>query len=266
MKQVASLRYGVVFKKAFCDPEIFTAFVRDMLGVEIEIDEVETEKSFDPPVGHVATKYDLYAEDKKNRIIVDIQHERYPDHYHRFLHYHCAAILQQVGNSSNYRPKLKVYTVVVLTSGDRHKTDISLIDFDPKDLKGNPLKEIEHKVIFICPKYLDEETPQQYREWLRAIEDSLDELIDEAEYTNPQVRRIFDHIAKDLITPEERARMFEEYNIEQAKQTVRAEGVAQGRVEGQRELIRKFLATGVLSVEQIAETLGLTSAEVRDLS
>ena len=42
MKQVASLRYGVVFKKAFCDPEIFTAFVRDILEVEIEINERET--------------------------------------------------------------------------------------------------------------------------------------------------------------------------------------------------------------------------------
>ena len=108
--------------------------MRDILDIEIEIDEVETEKSFDPLVGYVATKYDLYAEDKKNRIIVDIQHERYPDHYDRFLHYHCAAILQQVGNSYNYRPNLKVFTLVVLTSGDRHKNDISIIDFDPKDL------------------------------------------------------------------------------------------------------------------------------------
>ncbi len=30
MKKVASLKYGVVFKKAFCDPEIFMAFVQDM--------------------------------------------------------------------------------------------------------------------------------------------------------------------------------------------------------------------------------------------
>ena len=57
-----------------------------------------------------------------------------------------------------------------------------------------------------------------------------------------------------------------EYNIEQAKQRVRAEGIAQGREEGQREIIRTFLAAGVLSVEQIAQTLGLSSAEVCNLS
>lgn len=33
MKQVASLRYGVIFKKAFSVPAIFTAFVRDVVGV-----------------------------------------------------------------------------------------------------------------------------------------------------------------------------------------------------------------------------------------
>lgn len=47
MKEVASLRYGVIFKKAFSVPEIFTAFVEDLLDTRIEVDEVETEKSFD---------------------------------------------------------------------------------------------------------------------------------------------------------------------------------------------------------------------------
>lgn len=30
------------------------------------------------------------------------------------------------------------HRVVVLTSGDKHKTDLAIIDFDPKDLQGNP--------------------------------------------------------------------------------------------------------------------------------
>jgi hypothetical protein len=85
MKRVASLRYGVIFKKAFCDVEIFKAFVKDIIGIDLEITHVETEKSFQPPVGKVATKFDLFAEDKKNRIIVDIQHVRDDDHYDRFF-------------------------------------------------------------------------------------------------------------------------------------------------------------------------------------
>jgi hypothetical protein len=38
MIEVASLRYGIIFKKAFSQPLIFTAFVKDIL--EIEIDKV----------------------------------------------------------------------------------------------------------------------------------------------------------------------------------------------------------------------------------
>ena len=66
MKEVASLRYGVIFKKAFSDPDIFKAFVKDFLGIELNIDKVEMEKSFDPPIGNVDSRFDLFAEDKKN--------------------------------------------------------------------------------------------------------------------------------------------------------------------------------------------------------
>lgn len=53
MLTVASLKYGVIFKKAFCDREVFTAFVQDILGIELEIDQVETEKEFSPSIGYV---------------------------------------------------------------------------------------------------------------------------------------------------------------------------------------------------------------------
>jgi hypothetical protein len=92
MKEVASLRYGVIFKKAFSRPNIFKAFVKDFLGLDLEIDQVETEKSFAPAIGAVDSRFDLFAEDKKNRIIVDIQHARLGDHYDRFLHYHWRAV------------------------------------------------------------------------------------------------------------------------------------------------------------------------------
>ncbi len=35
MKQVASLRYGVIFKKAFSQLDIFKAFVKDFLGIDL---------------------------------------------------------------------------------------------------------------------------------------------------------------------------------------------------------------------------------------
>ena len=61
MKHVAPLRYGVIFKKAFCKPEIFTAFVKAVLDIDIEIDTVETEKSFKPAIGKVDYRFDPSA-------------------------------------------------------------------------------------------------------------------------------------------------------------------------------------------------------------
>ena len=91
--KVASLHYDVIFKKVFSQPDIFIGFVKDCLGITLEIDRVETEKRFDTELGKIRPRFDLFAEDKKNRVIVDIQHKRFADHYDRFLHYHCAAIL-----------------------------------------------------------------------------------------------------------------------------------------------------------------------------
>ena len=241
MKQVASLRYGVIFKKAFCVPDIFKGFVRDFLDVQLEIDQVETEKSFPYQVGRVASRFDLFAEDKKNRIIVDIQHVRYPDHYDRFLHYHCAALLEQITNAYSYSPELKVFTIVVLTSGDKHKKDVMVIDFDPKDLEGNPSGEISHKILYVCPKYLNDKTPKAYQEWMRAIQDSLDEQVEENDYTVTEVRQIFDYIEKDLISPEERAQMFDEYGEEQVKQ----EKFEKGKQEGVKETAKAMLHEGM---------------------
>ena len=249
MIEVASLRYGVIFKKAFSRPNIFKAFVKDFLGLDLEIDRVETEKSFAPIIGAIDSRFDLFAEDQKNRIIVDIQHARLGDHYDRFLHYHCAAMLEQIANSQNYRPSRGVFTIVLLTSGDKHQTDLAKIDFDPRSFSGKPLNEIPHKILYVCPKYVTADTPEPYREWMLAIQDSLDQQVDETAYHKPEIQEIFRLIEKDNTTPQERARMKDEYaynewwreqsqaHIEQSRQ--------EGRQEGLRETARNMRAEGL---------------------
>ncbi len=239
MKKVASLRYGVIFKKAFSQPAIFTAFVEDFLGITLNIDHVETEKSFDPIIGKVDSRFDLFAEDKINRIIVDIQHVRSSDHYERFLHYHSVALLEQVANAKNYSPDLTVFTIVVLTSGDRHKVDMATIDFDPKDRYGNPLGEIPHKILYLCPKYVSDDTPQPCRQWLQAIDDTLDEEVDESCYDKQIIHDVFTLIERSAISPQELAQMKEEYNLEEAQQKKylagHEVGIKQGREEGEQQ-------------------------------
>ncbi len=249
MKHVASLKYGVVFKKAFCDPEIFAAFARDVLGIPLDIDIVETEKAFEPPIGYVKPRFELFAEDTKHRIIIDIQHARSTDHYDRFLYYHCVALLEQIASSKNYHPNLQVFTIVVLTSGDRHKTDISITDFDPHDLAGNPLHEIPHKILYLCPRYANDATPEPYREWLQAIDDTLDEEVDETRYHRAEIQKLFAHIQHDQITPEDRARMIDEYTQEELDATL---------VEETKTAIATALLEKGMEQSFVAETTGLS--------
>lgn len=259
MKHVASLQYGVVFKKAFCDTEIFVAFAQDFLGIPIEIDRVETEKAFDPPVGYVKPRFDLFAEDTRHRVIIDIQHARTTDHYDRFLYYHCVALLEQIANSKNYHPNLQVFTIVVLTSGDRHKTDMAITDFDPHDLAGRPLHEIPHKILYLCPKYVTDATPEPYREWLQAIDDTLDGEVDETQYHRAEIRKLFEHIQQDHISPEERAKMIDEYHQEELQEKLIEETRAAEKIKIAKNLL------GVLDIETISRKTGLSCEEIEAL-
>jgi hypothetical protein len=257
MKQVASLQYGVIFKKAFSQPDIFSAFVKAVLGIEFSCEKVETEKSFKPTIGYVDSRFDLFAQDNKNRIIVDIQHAQSASHYDRFLHYHCAALLEQIPKGEkSYRPKLKVFTIVVLTSNDRHQKDVLTIDFDPKDLQGNGIHEIPHKVIFLCPKHVNENTPKAYKEWMDAIKDTLDGKVEETDYHNAMIQKIFVAIEKDGITPTERYEMFEEYDRRE---------IAETKLKKKVKLIARGMLAKGFDLDTITELTGLTLAEIENL-
>ncbi|MEI7796396.1 MAG: hypothetical protein WCI06_07140 [Methylococcaceae bacterium] len=273
MKQVASLQYGVIFKKAFCDVDVFKGFVRDILGIELNIDKVETEKEFKPTIGKVAVKFDLYAQDLEGRVIVEIQHQyAADDHYDRFLHYHCVALLEQVENAKNYKPPLAVYTIVVLTSPDtKYREDVLTIDFDLKNKAGKGLNLIPHKIIYLCPRYVDENTPTAYREWLEIIFDSLDGRVEESNYHKSEVQKVVQHIEQNGVSPEEKAEMIEEYNWEefQKKQVELQkkkfdEGIQKGKLEEKRLIARGMLAEG-LGIEIIAKLTNLSVQEIENL-
>jgi len=179
-------------------------------------------------------------------------------------HYHTAAVLEQVRNAEDYTPPMTVFTIVVLTSGDKHKKDIAVTDFDPKDQQGNGLGEIRHKVMYLCPKYVNEETPEPFRTWLLAIQDTLDDEVDETIYEKPEIRKIFDHIEKDSVSPDERAKMFDEHGQEKLQDEKYVEGRKDGRKDGLLETARNLLKMG-LSAEQIAQATSLSIEEIQSL-
>lgn len=105
---------------------------------------------------------------------------------------------------------------------------------------------------------------------MEAIEDSLDEQVDEAHYARPEIQQIFKLIEKDNVTPQERANMFEEYSQEEVKQETFQEGFDTGLKEGEQkareESARHLLSLGALTEEQIAQTTGLSLEKVKTLA
>jgi predicted transposase/invertase (TIGR01784 family) len=275
MKKVAPLRYDVIFKKAFTRPNLFIALVKDFLGIQLEIDTVEHDKVFDPPVGNVATKFDLFAEDTKNRVIVEVQHAHYSDTYERFIYYQCSAMVETIASSENYSFPMTVITLIFFTKKKTPSPDSGIVvhDFEPKDFFTGRLLDkvyqLKHKLIFVFTnKWAYTKTPKPYRDWMQAIHDSLDKEVDEDEYTNPAIQELFEVIEQDKITPEERASMKEEDNQVEAKTQAFKEGEEKGRKEGEeklKETARNLKALGALTEEQIASVTGLTLEVVKAL-
>ena len=116
--QLAKLDNEVIFKKAFGDPDVFYAFVKDITGVEMDMSQtkIETEKRFSPKVGNIDFKLDIFAEDTADRITVEIQRIEYDYHFDRFLHYFLMTIAELQRTSADYKIDKTVYTIIVLTA------------------------------------------------------------------------------------------------------------------------------------------------------
>jgi hypothetical protein len=190
-----------------------------------------------------------------------------PDHYERFLHYHCVALLEQVSKprTGTYRHTVRVFTIVILTEGDKHKRDVAITDFDPRDLNGQPLGEIHHKLLFLCPKYVSANTPVQYREWLEAINDSLDGEVEESNYHNPSILEVFDLILSNLITPEDRRRMIDENAYTQYTEEKVAEAAKKARQQNAEQTARRMLEAG-LEMALVSRMTGLSPEHVDALA
>ena len=87
---IANLDNEVHFKHVFTDVEVFSAFAKDVLGIELNIDKVETEKVLPSKVSAIKFRMDLFAEDQDKRTIVEIQKVDYDYSYDRFAHYFLA--------------------------------------------------------------------------------------------------------------------------------------------------------------------------------
>ncbi|MDM8528920.1 Rpn family recombination-promoting nuclease/putative transposase [Anaerolineales bacterium HSG24] len=268
MVKVIPLRYGTIFKRIFSQPKVFQAFAEDVLGLKLNITKVHTEYEYPKPIGFVKT---AYAEDEEQRVTVEIQHVKEGDFFDRFLYYHLISLAEQVKSYQDYSFAHAVYTIVVLTSVPRDGTinfSHGVSDMSPRTEFGNRVAVYPHRLIFLVPRLVNEQTPPAIREWLELILDSLDEEVQESAHPRPLFQEMIAAMRQTTISPEMLAEIKDDAAWERAKTRFRREGHASGLEEGDRkraiETARRMLQKG-FEPTVVAEMTDLPVAEVNQV-
>ena len=263
MIDVVPLKYGVTFKKAFGHKDVFCQLAHDVLGISINVDEIFQEKEFDVAIGRVKTRYDLFAEDKQKRIIVEIQRTWQSDFYDRFLHYHLSSIVEQAESHEEYSIPKTVYSIVILTSVPRNNkvtSSLATSDMDLSGELGEKLHIYNHRLVFLNPRLINKNTPANMLKWMELIRDSLDGKIDEKQYPSPIFQKGIADIKDDNISSEERGKLKDEAAFEKSKPQSFEEGMEKRGLEIARNMLQKKIEIGLIS-----EITGLTPEEISQL-
>ena len=268
---LANLDNEVHFKKVFTDVEVFTAFVKDVLGIEIHIEKVETEKVLPSKVSAIKFKMDLFAEDKDSRTVVEIQKVDYDYTYDRFAHYFLANLIDVQRKSKDYSFAKEVYIIVVVTSaykisdktGKPIKEDVLVTDINPRNLKGSVVPMSNHKMVILNTTYIQTDTPDGILDWLNLIRESM------RNPENPTINTSKSAIVRaaelaniDELTPEQLA----EAKIQEMKKETLAMVEEQSAKETDRKRIIQALNKGKMSKSDIAELFEVSIEYVQHIA
>ena len=241
---LANLDNEVHFKKVFTDVEVFTAFVKDILGIDVHISKVETEKVLLHKASAIKFKMDLFAEDKETRTIVEIQKVDYDYTYDRFSHYFLANLIDVQRSSTDYSYDKEIYVIVVVTSaykivdktGNPVKKDVLITDINPCDLNGEVIRMTNRKMIILNPTYPQPNTPERISDWLNLIKESMKNPgTPNINMNNPAIAKAASLADFDKLSPEELA----DSKIDVMRRKAAAVRESQSKEEGIEEGIEK---------------------------
>jgi hypothetical protein len=263
---LGNLDNEVIFKKAFTDKTVFKAFVRDILGIEVEVEKIETEKKFAPSIGYVDFELDIFAETTDKRICIEIQRVEYDHHFDRFLHYFLMLIAEQQRSSKEYGIDRTVYVIVVLTApytiseknGKPILDEVLLLKFNPQTLQGEIRDLYGHQFVCLNPNHPNQETPPQVRDWLDLIYQSIHSPERPVLNTeNEGIRKAVELISFDNLTTEERAQA---KNKEGHKMVLSKE-----RQAGKADVAKNMLQENE-PIEKIMKYTGLSHAHIQAIA
>ena len=262
---LGNLDNEVIFKKAFTDKFVLKCLVRDLFGVHFEPDKVETEKRFPAKISFIDFKYDIFAQSKDKRVIVEIQKVDYDYNFDRFLLYHNMAIAELQRSSKEYKADKVVYTVVVCTSkyiakernGRAIETDVLFHNSKLFDMNDREYDVFGHKLIFLNHHYIKATTPEAYKDWLDLVRESIKNPQNPTlNLSNDGVKKASELIDYEYLTPRELTESKNRHAAESAKIAYKE--------AAQVEMAKKAIKKG-FDNETIAELTDLTPEYIAQL-
>jgi hypothetical protein len=268
---LAPLDNETIFKKAFTDKDVFQQFVKDLFGIDIVVDKIETEKKFEPPLSPINFELDIYAESTDHSFVIEIQKIDYDHNFDRFLHYFLTLITNQQKRSSDYKFKQTVLGVVVFArpyrfdqkDGRPIRDNVMVIDFNPRNLKGELIKLYEHNMVFLNPskKYQNPDTPKNYQDWLDLLYASIKEPVNyKLNLNNKGIAKAIDLIDYDRLDPLTLQKMKVDESRKQMTLLIERDSKKELRIEIAQKGIEKNYSN-----EVIKDLTGMTDEEINDL-
>ena len=266
---LGSLDNEVIFKHAFTDKIVFQQFVKDILGIEIQVDKIETEKKFTPPIGYIDFEIDVFAESKDKRTAIELQRARYDYNFDRFMHYLQMLVSEQQKSAKDYKVKQTVYMIVIMTlpykfndlTGEAVKEEIIVTKYCSKNLNGKDIPIYGHQMVCLNPNYPEPNTPVEIRDWLDLFYQSMHSPErPNINWDNPAVKRAADLIDYEKLTPEQRKSAKEKEQGEVVRSIYMQEGEEKKSVEVAKKSILKGLDNGTIS-----DITGLLEEEIEKL-
>jgi hypothetical protein len=266
---LGNLDNEVIFKKAFTDKFVLQCLVKDLFGVTFIPDKVETEKRFPMKISYIDFKYDVFAQSKDKRVIVEIQKVDYDYNFDRFLLYHNMAIAELQRSSKEYKATKVIYTIVVCTGkyvakerdGTAIEKDVLFHHSNLFDMYGKEVDVFGHKLIFLNHHYIKAATPEAYSDWLNLVKESIKNPENpDINLKNHGVKKVSELIEFDHLTPEERTESKNRHAAESAKAAYKEAAQKERDVVIAQNLIAKEMDDPFIS-----EVTSLTIAQIQAL-
>jgi hypothetical protein len=266
---LSSLDNEVVFKKAFTDKTVFQCFVKDILGLDVQVGKIETEKRFYPKIGNIDFELDIYAETLDKRMCIELQKVQYDYTNDRFLHYFMMLIAGQQQSAKEYAIGQTVYQIVVMT-----------LPYTLKDLTGRVLTDemlittfttrnaakverllYRHSMVTLNPNHRDPSTPKSVKDWLDFIYESMHHPENPSiNRQNVGIQRAAELIEVAKLTPKQLAATKSVEQARSAKIAQETYAIWQERVK-----VAKELSANGIAVEIIAKSLKQSLEETQEM-